>query len=702
MKKKTYINKKAVVSSGALMVTLLLISSVFSLPVSMVIADRAPVVIQGTAEYCNGGNADGAFVEVSSSISTETTYVGPAGGWSSGYWQVDVGDPGPNWPAGTSFTVTITDDDWSGFTSDVLVHPLTDVGTVYLDPPAVVASASANPTTVLVGETVNFFGSATGGATPYSWSWNFGDGGSSTLQNPTHQYTSDGVKTVTLTVTDACGNADSDTVIITVNPALSCDAGGPYSGTICNPVQFSGSANGGIPPYSYSWDFGDGGSSTLQNPSHQYTSDGTYTATLTVTDSQSPPDSVSDTATVTISTTALSADAGGPYSGTICDPVQLFGSASGGCPSYSYSWTFGDGGSSTQQNPSHTYMSKGLYTVTLTVTDDVGGSDVSTTTADVDDPSISANAGGPYFGVVGESIAFSGSVVGGQPPFSWFWDFGDGSSSTLQNPSHVYAEMGEYTVILIVTDSNDNSDSDTTIAYVTDPGEDPVANAGGPYGGVPGEMIQFTGSVLGGSEPYSWSWDFGDGSSGSVQNPTHAYDEEGTYTVTLTVTDDNGKTSSDTTTATISVVPPVSDLVCSGSLSWPSVKSGEEVSDSFTVANAGDPGSLLNWEIVSYPDWGTWSFDPTGGSGLTPEDGSVVVTATVVAPVSLSLLRLLSAREETFEGDVVLRNSIDPSDTCVIPVSMVVPRHVGDNPWLVLLSRLFERFPLLEQLLGRI
>jgi len=110
--------------------------------------------------------------------------------------------------------------------------------------------------------------------------------------------------------------------------------------------------------------------------------------------------------------------------------------------------------------------------------------------------------------------------------------------------------------------------------------------------------------------------------------------------------------------------PEVPDLDCDGTLSWTDVTPEETVTGTFTVENIGDPLSLLDWEIDSYPDWGTWTFDPDGGLDLTPEDGVITVDVEVVAPVD---------PETEFEGEIVLVNSDDPTDTCIIAAALVTP-----------------------------
>lgn len=105
-------------------------------------------------------------------------------------------------------------------------------------------------------------------------------------------------------------------------------------------------------------------------------------------------------------------------------------------------------------------------------------------------------------------------------------------------------------------------------------------------------------------------------------------------------------------------------LECTGSLSFVDVKPGDSVTGSFTVKNNGDPLSLLNWEISSYPSWGSWTFTPDSGVGLTPEDGMVTVTVDIIAP---------NDPQTQFSGQITLINSDDPSETCIIDVALATP-----------------------------
>jgi len=277
-----------------------------------------------------------------------------------------------------------------------------------------------------------------------------------------------GVDSFTYKANDGLADSNIATVTITVNPVglPVANAHGPYSGTVDEAVHFTGSASGGTSPYSYYWDFGDGGHSNIQSPTHVYTATGTYDVTFTVTDSNSNSDTDETTATIS-ETPPLVAEAGGPYTGNIYNPVKFTGSASGGTSPYSYYWDFGDGGSGTGQSPSHQYNAMGTYDVTLTVTDDVGNSDTDETIVTIIEyEGPVANAYGPYSGTVDEVVHFTGSASGGTSPYSYYWDFGDGGSSTKQSPWHVYNAVGTYDVTLIVTDDVGNTGTDYAIVAV--------------------------------------------------------------------------------------------------------------------------------------------------------------------------------------------------------------------------------------------
>ena len=190
--------------------------------------------IDGYAEYSNGTYADGAKVDVISSVGTVYTYVGHADGWSSGYWQVNVGSlGGPGWPRNTSFTVEITFGDWFGSIAGMVSNDLnvyyTHMGTILLySEMNNMVNAGATMTTIVTGESVAFNGSVIEGIPPYNWFWDFDDGNTSIEQNPTHRYTIAGSYEIHLTVTNDYGVIDNDTITVNVYDGELIDVLGNY------------------------------------------------------------------------------------------------------------------------------------------------------------------------------------------------------------------------------------------------------------------------------------------------------------------------------------------------------------------------------------------------------------------------------------------------------------------------------------------
>jgi len=151
--------------------------------------------------------------------------------------------------------------------------------------------------------------------------------------------------------------------------------------------------------------------------------------------------------------------------------VMFESAALGGCPAYQYLWAFGDGTTSTEANPSHTYDKAGTYTPSLTITDKKGNSTMATISAiTVSCPPLFASAtGNPTSGAPPFAVAYAGTADGGCEPFTYSWDFGDGTTSTDQNPSHSYTIEGIYTTTLTVTDSQGTTAKATVPVTVSSP-----------------------------------------------------------------------------------------------------------------------------------------------------------------------------------------------------------------------------------------
>jgi len=329
-----------------------------------------------------------------------------------------------------------------------------------------------------VGESIQFSGRAEGGVEPYSWLWYFGDGANSTEQNPTHAYSEEGEYEVLLVVTDATNATASDDTEAEIEDEefeFEADAGGDYEGEVNETIQFYGYAEGGEWPYTWLWYFGYGANSTEQNPTHAYSEEGEYEVLLVVTDAANNTASDDTEAKIEYDDgdDEFEADAGGDYEAEVNETIQFYGSAEGGVEPYTWYWDFGDGYNSTEQNPTHAYSEEGEYEVILIVTDAENNTATDETEAEIgeedDDEGFEADAGDDYEAEVNETIQFYGSAEGGVEPYSWLWYFGDGETSTEQNPTHAYSEEGEYQVVLVVTDAENNAATDETEAEI---GED--------------------------------------------------------------------------------------------------------------------------------------------------------------------------------------------------------------------------------------
>jgi PKD repeat protein len=240
--------------------------------------------------------------------------------------------------------------------------------------PALSATSSATPVTGTAPAAIDFRGSPVGGKAPYTYAWTLGDGGSSSLQNPSHTYAGPGTFTANLTVTDANGvSAVAAPLSVTVNPAplVASAASARLLGDAPVVTTLSGSATGGVAPYTYAWDLGDGTSSTASQVGHTYSSAGTYTATLTVTDSHSV--SSQATAHITVYPALGVSTSATPTVGSAPLQVGFSASASGGLSPYTFSWTYGDGATGAGASATHKYAA-GNFHPTLTIHDAAGGS----------------------------------------------------------------------------------------------------------------------------------------------------------------------------------------------------------------------------------------------------------------------------------------------------------------------------------------
>lgn len=501
-------------------------------------------------------------------------------------------DPVHEYTATGNYTVSLTATNDDG--SDTEIRPDFITVTSLILP---VADFNANTTSGIVPLAVSFTDTSSG--SPTSWSWTFGDGGTSVEQNPVYVYTTTGQFTVTLLVTNEDGsNTTTKEQFITgstLNLPVADFIANTTSGNVPLAVGFTDQSTGS--PVTWHWTFGDGTVSDEQNPSHTYTDTGTYTVSLEVTN----PDGsnmVTKTDYITVTSTAqppVASFTGKPTCGKAPLSVK-FNDTSTGSPT-SWYWVFGDGTNATEQNPVHVYTTAGKYTVSMMVTN-AGGSNTSTridyiAVSGSVKPPVANFYGKPTSGKAPVSVKFTDTSTGS--PTTWYWDFGDGTNATDRNAVHSYTIPGKYTVSLTVTNAG-GSNTKTRTEYITVKGTPPpTANFNGkPTSGKTPLSVKFTDTSTG--SPTSWFWEFGDGTNDTVQHPVHPYTAAGKYTVSLMASNAGGNTTKTRTQyITVTGSTPTPTHTCTPSQCEP--HEVPLVTGSITQDNK----VRLDWDVITNP-----------------------------------------------------------------------------------------------------
>ena len=419
----------------------------------------------------------------------------------------------------------------------------------------------ADFTVSVSGNTATFVNNSTGLSPGAIYNWSFDDGNVSGASDPTHTYNSPGYYVVCLTVSDSSSNCTStycDTAII--NAPIPCNANfNAYPDSInSGTVYFYNTSSGGS---TYLWDFNDGTTSTQQHPNHTFSGPGPWFACLTVS---------SATCTETYCDTIF------PYTPTPCVAGFSTSLVGGGTYSFNnasqgggwYFWSFGDGNTSTLGSPTHTYGQNGVYDVCLVTTTAAGCVDTSCVSISVGGVSNTCTADFSWsvasYG--SQNIIFQNNSVG---TTDYFWDFGNGETATYSFSSfnRVYLQSGNYNVCLIAYNpATGCSDTTCQVVPVTVPTPGPCDASFVSYedtGAVAG-LVHFTNLSGPGT---SYSWDFGDGTTSNIFNPSHTFNGPGPFEVCVTVMD-TGLNCGGTFCDSVFITNSNNNSPCAASFNW--------------------------------------------------------------------------------------------------------------------------------------
>jgi uncharacterized repeat protein (TIGR01451 family) len=451
------------------------------------------------------------------------------------------------YPAVNTYVARVTATNGVSSRSQATTVTITDV-------PPVASFTSSSPDRL--GQTTTFQSTSQG--TNLTYLWDFGDSSppvSSQTAAITHDYVRTGTYTVVLTISNSVGSStDSGTVEIEpeVRPPVASFTSSTPDEIGQTTIFINTSRDGGDDQenISYTWDFGDGTHSHDTHPTHSYAAPGVYPVSLTIINSVAS-DAFSDTVLVTdVPITGLAINHDSPTTQGHATTISAT-TASG--TNISYLWALGDGTSSTGLSLTHTYEAVGNYTVVLTATNSVGSQVTTATVTIVDEPiaGLSISHSGPT--TLGDSTTLTGSIATGTN-VSYLWDLGDGTASILQNPTHIYPAVGEYTVVLTATNSWGSLVQVDTISILDVPISGLSLSHDGPTPlGRPTTLTATTATGTG----VVYNWELGDGNTATGAHITHTYAASGTYHVTVTAINGAGESMASTDVTILDFVPSI-------------------------------------------------------------------------------------------------------------------------------------------------
>ncbi len=431
-------------------------------------------------------------------------------------------NPNHNYTSGGSYTVSLIVKNSYGCTDTLIKSNAINIGFV--------KAISSIPDTVCVGEAF-LAKNVSNPSTFVGTTWYFGDGTKCNTAICGKIYTAPGTYQVKM-VTDfgSCSDSVTKRIIVVSKPTANFTASNTTACTGPLTVSFTNTSVGAI---SYLWKFGDSLTSTSANPVHIFTGSGSYTVTLIIKNAGGCIDSIVKNDFVVIAPPKILKIDSLPAKG--CLPFTIYPSVimQDSVAISSYKWNFGDGTTSTLAHPTHTYTSPGAYDVTVIVTTGPGCTDTFKLVEAVkagNKPTINFTAT-PRDACASTTITFTDlSSISGGIINDWYWTFGDGGSSVDQNPTYNYNDTGYFTVTLVASNFG-CTDTLKIEKYMHILPPIPVFDTAF-FCNQPMKR-RFIDKSIGAQ---TWTWNFGDGATSTLQNPTHTYADTGRYSVSLKVT----------------------------------------------------------------------------------------------------------------------------------------------------------------------
>jgi PKD repeat protein len=359
-----------------------------------------------------------------------------------------------------------------------------------------------------------------------SYLWNFGDNTTDTTANPTHIYTNDGTYYVSLTAVNTCGNSVKVDTLTIVSPPTAAYTVAATTGCVPLSVSFNNTSSANTLTYQWAFEGGTPATSADKNPTVLYNNIGNYGVTLVASNSQYSNTLIQKNAIVTVAKPSANF--------TNSNNILTVNFTSTSLGATTYSWDFGDNTPvSNLKNPIHIYQNEGNYTVKLIVTSNCGTDTISKPIAVVALPKANFQAKVTQ-GCIPLSVGFDNLSSDNATGYQWKFVGGTPDSSVLKNPTVVYDKKGAFDVRLIVSNVSGN-DTMFLKQYITTTGAPSAA-----FGLIiNGATVDFKNNSS--SDATDFDWEFGDGNTSKLKNPSNTYKKSGLYTVTMTAANACGK-----------------------------------------------------------------------------------------------------------------------------------------------------------------